>query len=70
MDEIKGIDNVAEGFAHFSPMSIPDHCMEVHLSEGDFPQKLLSKEDHPCNPEEQDIMASLKEVVWVEILQI
>ena len=70
MDEVEGVNDIAEGFAHFSSVSIPDHRVEIHLSKWDLAQKLLPKEDHPSHPEEQDIVASLKEVVRVEILQI
>ena len=70
MDEVEGVNDIAEGFAHFSSMSIPDHRVEIHLGKGDLAQKFLPKEDHPSHPKEEDVVPSLKEVVGIEILQI
>ena len=70
MDEVKRVDNVAEGFAHLSPVSISDQGVEIHLRERDFPHELLTKEHHSSYPEEQDVMTCLQETVRVEVFQI
>ena len=70
MYKVKGVDDIAEGFAHLPPVGVPDHRVKIHLRERNLPHHLLAKEDHPCHPKEQDVMTSLKELVRVEVAQI
>ena len=70
MYKVKRVDDISEGFAHLSSVSISDHRMKVDLREGDLTHHLLSKEDHPGNPKEQNVVTSFKELVRVEVVEI
>lgn len=66
MHHVQRVNDVPKGFAHLAPVSVSDHGVEVNLGKGEPSQQLLAKEHHPSNPEEQNVMASLQELVWVE----
>ena len=70
MNKVEGIDDIAEGFAHLPPVGVSDHGVEVDLGEWNLSHHLLTEKDHPSNPEEQDVVTSLKELVGVEVLEI
>ena len=44
--------------------------LESNLREWDLSHDLLSKEHHPGHPEEENVMTSLQQGVWIESLQI
>merc|ERR1719209_2436083 len=69
-EDILGVDRVAQGLGHLPAMSVPHHCMEEDILEGQVAEQLLSKEDHPSNPEKDDIMASLQKRAWEESRQV
>ena len=42
----------------------------AYIGEGKFSDELLPKEDHACNPEEEDVMARLQQTARVEHVQL
>ena len=41
-----------------------------HLGEGKLSHEFLPKEHHPSHPEEEDVVACLQQVTWIEELQV
>lgn len=37
LDNIKGVDDVAQGLGHLAPMGVAHHGVQVHLLEGHLP---------------------------------
>ena len=37
VDDMQGVDDIAQGFGHFAAMSITHHGVQVHLLEGHLP---------------------------------
>lgn len=46
LDDIKGVDDVAQGLGHLAPMSVAHHGVQVHLLEGHLPCNRTPRPSH------------------------
>jgi hypothetical protein len=55
LNNIRWVDNIAEGFGHFAAVGISDHGMAKNLLEGHFTGEVDTKENHASHPEEKNV---------------
>ena len=67
LDDLDGIDAVAQGFAHLPALGIPHQPVEEHRFKGDIPHVLQAGENHAGYPEENNIIACHQGVGRIEI---
>ena len=70
VDDLHGVDAVAQGFGHLAALVIPDDAVDEHILEGDLLHLLHAGEDHPGHPEEDDVIAGDQHGGGIEILQL
>ncbi len=70
VDHLQRVDAVAEGFRHPAAVLVPDHPGDVNRAEGDLPGEAQVGDDHPGDPEEDDVVAGDENVRRVVILEL
>jgi hypothetical protein len=70
VDDLEGVDDVAEALAHLAAVLVAHHGVEVDGLEGQGARELEAHHDHARDPEEEDVVAGLEEGVGVEGLEV
>lgn len=70
LDDIRGVNDVAEGLAHLPSVCITNHSMAVDLLEWHLASEVDTKEDHTRHPEEEDIPTGFEDGRGVEVSEI
>lgn len=70
LHDVDRIDDVSERLGHLPSVSVSNHGVAVDLGEGHLSGELDSEEDHPSDPEEDDVPSGLEEGSGVEVSEI
>ncbi len=68
VDDLQRVDAVAQGFGHLPALAVPDQSVEQHCVERLLAHVLETGEDHPDDPEKDDVVARHQHVRGIEIL--
>ena len=66
---LKGINAVAERFAHLSALAIAHNSVDIHRFKRAFVHDLVAKHDHTRHPEKDDVVARHQRIGRVEIFE-
>ena len=70
IDNLQRIDPIAKTLTHLTSLRISDKSMEQNCLKRSFSHLLIAGEDHPDNPEEDNIIAGYQYICRVKIFQI
>ncbi len=69
-NNFQGVNAVSERLRHFTALIVTDKAMEQDGMKRYFPGLFNAGENHPGNPEENNIIARYKRIGWIKILKI
>ncbi len=70
VDDIKGVNDVTQRFAHLPTLRVADETVAVNLSERDLASQLETEHDHPADPEGHDIPTRFQRAGGEEVLVV
>lgn len=70
VDDVEGVDDVAERLAHLAAMRVAHHRVQKHLLERALARELQAHHDHARDPEKEDVVAGLEERGGVEAREV
>ena len=70
VDDLQGIDAVAQGLAHFPSFGVSYQAVNQHGVERKLSGLLQAGEHHTDNPEENNIISCYQNICGIEIIQI
>ena len=68
--DLQGVNAVAQGFGHLPALAVPDQAVDQNFFKGVLLHLLAAGEDHPGNPEEDDIIAGDQHAGRVKVVQL
>ena len=70
LNDLQGVDSVAQRLTHLAALCIPHQAMEEHGLKGRFLHVLNAGENHSGNPEEDDIITGHQCAGGIEVFQL
>ena len=70
VDDLDGIDAVAERLRHLAPLAVAHETVDEYVAERDVLAELQAHHDHACDPEEDDVIARHENARRVELLEL
>jgi hypothetical protein len=61
LDDIERFYDVPQALAHLPTVSVTNHGVAIHLSEGHLPREVKSEHHHTRHPEEKNVPTRLEE---------
>ncbi|KAI3493165.1 hypothetical protein L1887_42182 [Cichorium endivia] len=70
LDDVDGVDDVAERLGHLASVGVAHHGVAEDLLEGQLAGEVDAEHAHPGDPEEEDVPAGLEQRGRVEVLDV
>ena len=70
VDHLQRVDAVAQALGHFAALVVADQTVDQNGVEGRLAGMLAGREDHACDPEENDVVAGDQDGGGIEVIEI